>query len=303
MSFYFTFLPRTCKKDIMKNFISVTLGFAALFIFTNQNEMPRALAQTPNTFEVASIRPLGEASAEVLARFGGGCDGNAPRVARRRFTSTTTLYALTTWAYGFNKNGGCSFVAYGNFLTGGPSWVKTERFEVQALMPEGSTEYTFGQFMEGQAPQLEIMLKNLLADRFRLAVHRETKEVQGYILVVGKDGPKIRPAQNEPQARGAQPARRGAPTPGVQRINMRTTMTYVALMLGVMTRRPVLDRTGLTGEFDLALEFAPLDAVAGDSSAPSLFTAVQEQLGLRLESARVPAEVIVIDRAERPSEN
>ena len=80
-------------------------------------------------------------------------------------------------------------------------------------------------------------------------------------------------------------------------------MTYVALMLGVITRRPVVDRTGLTGEFIFDLEYAPPDAPVGESSAPSVFTAVQEQLGLKLESSRVPAEVIVIDRAERPSEN
>jgi uncharacterized protein (TIGR03435 family) len=80
-------------------------------------------------------------------------------------------------------------------------------------------------------------------------------------------------------------------------------MTYIALMLGVLTRRPVLDKTGLAGEFTFRLDFTPPDAPVGDSPAPSLFTAIQEELGLRLESARVPAEVIVVDRAERPSEN
>jgi uncharacterized protein (TIGR03435 family) len=74
-------------------------------------------------------------------------------------------------------------------------------------------------------------------------------------------------------------------------------------MLGVITRRPVLDQTGLHGDFIFELEYAPDDVPAGDSSAPSVFTAVQEQLGLKLESARVPADVIVIDRAEKPSED
>ena len=80
-------------------------------------------------------------------------------------------------------------------------------------------------------------------------------------------------------------------------------MTYVALMLGVITRRPVLDQTGLTGDFTLDLEYAPPDAPISDSSAPSVLTAVQEQLGLKLESAKVRAEVLVIDSAEKPSEN
>jgi len=259
------------------------------------------LAQRPDAFEVATIKPLGEANAEVLARFGGGCDGNAPRVDHRRFTVSTTPYALITWAYGFNKNGGCSFVGYGGLITGGPSWIRTDRFAVQALIPEGSAEYTFGQFMNGLAPQLEIMIRNLLADRFHLAVHREMKDVPGYTLIVGKNGPRIRRATDRdvPSA----PPQRGGPPPTSRRVYMRTTMTYVALMLGVITRRPVVDKTGLAGDFIFELEYAPEDAPPGESSAPSVFTAVQEQLGLKLESARVPAEVIVIDRAEKPSED
>jgi uncharacterized protein (TIGR03435 family) len=83
----------------------------------------------------------------------------------------------------------------------------------------------------------------------------------------------------------------------------KTTMTYVALMLGVVTRRPVVDRTGLVGEFTFDLEFAPIDPGLGESSAASVFTAIQEQLGLRLESAKMPSDVLVIDRIERPSEN
>ncbi len=275
----------------MKHFICVTLLFLVI-------------PQATDAFEVASIKPLGEANAATLARFGAGCDGGFPRVERNRFTVTTTAYALMTWAYGFNNHGGCSFVSYGGLIKGGPDWIRIERFEVQALMPEGSPQYTTGQFMEGEAPKLEIMIKNLLADRFHLAVHREAMEVPGYVLVVGKDGPKIS-AFKESDVKVARPTqRRGtAPSSSQRYVTPRTTMTYVALMLGVITRRPVLDKTGLTGEFSVDLEFASPDAPVGDSSAPSIFTAVQEQLGLKLESARVPAEIIVVDRAEKPSEN
>src|SRR5215831_3943223 len=214
------------------------------------------LAQTPDTFEVVSIKPLGEANAVALARFGDGCDGGFPRVDRNRFTVSTTVYALMTWAYGFNKNGGCSFVSYGGFISGGPSWIRSERFQIQALMPDGSPDYTTGQFLNGEAPKLELMIKNLLSNRFQLAIHRETKEVSGYNLVIGKDGPKIRPAK-ETDAPPARAQRGGPPTiAGAQRIYMKNTMTYVALMLGVITRRPVLDRTGLTGDFVFELEFA-----------------------------------------------
>src|SRR5215510_14670543 len=148
-------------------------------------------AQPPDAFEVTSIKSLGEANAAALARFGDGCDGGFPRVDHNRFTVTTTVYALLTWAYGFNKNGGCSFVSFGGFISGGPAWIRSERFEIRAVMPDGSPEYTTTQFLNGDAPQLEVMIKNLLADRFRLTLHRETREVPGYALVVGKDGPKI----------------------------------------------------------------------------------------------------------------
>lgn len=260
-------------------------------------------AQAPDKFEVASIKSLGEANAAALAQFGDGCDGGFPRVDHNRFTVTTTAYALMTWAYGFNKNGGCSFVSYGGFISGGPLWLKSERFEVQALMPDGSPEYTTGQFLNGEAPQLELMIKNLLSYRFQLAIHRETKEVSGYNLVIGRDGPKIRVAKETDAAPAGRGQRAPPSSPGARRVHMRTTMTYVALMLGVITRRPVVDRTGLTGDFDFDLEFASPDRPVGDSSAPSVFTAVQEQLGLKLESAKVPAEIVVIDGAQKPSEN
>ena len=253
----------------------------------------------PPAFEVATIKPIdGAVDPRVRASLGGGCDGNAPRITRNRFTVSTTPYALITWAYGFNRNGGCSFVSFGGFITGGPAWIESERFAIQALMPDGSPEYTFGQFMNGEAPQLETMIRSLLADRFHLTIHRETREAQGYTLVVGKNGPKIRRATASDVPPAAPPR---ASSPSARRYYMRTTMTYVALALGVVTHRPVVDRTGLNGEFIFDLEYAPEETLPGETSAGSVFTAVQEQLGLKLESGKVPAEVIVVDHVERPT--
>ena len=174
-----------------------------------------ALAQKPAPgFEVASIKPLGPFS--LIPALGPGCDGGFPRVEHNRFTVTTTPFALITWAYGFNKNGGCTFVSVGDFLTGGPDWIRSEKFEVRALMPEGSPDYTTSEFLNGKAPALEAMINRLLADRFKLVVHKETKEVPVYALVVAKGGPKVTALKgDEPPlsaARRPNPATR--PTPG-----------------------------------------------------------------------------------------
>src|SRR5215510_11393804 len=147
---------------------NIGLALTVLLVFTSQTALSGRQAPPTDAFEVTSIKPAGEAAAETFARFGGGCDGGFPRVDHNRLTVTTTAYALLTWAYGFNKNGGCSFVSYGEFISGGPAWVRSNRFQIQALMPEGSPQYTTAQFLNGDAPQLELMIKNLLADRFRL---------------------------------------------------------------------------------------------------------------------------------------
>jgi uncharacterized protein (TIGR03435 family) len=270
-----------------------------------------ALAQATDTFEVASVKPMGPVPGgsgpgrDAAGGIGGGCDGGFPRLDHNRFVVVTTPYALITWAYGYNKVWGCSFVSFGDLLTGGPSWIRSERFEIQALMPEGSPAYTLDQFMKGDAPQLEKMLKALLADRFKLVVRRETKGVPGYALVPGKGGPKIALSTEADKSQFG--TRRQADQNGQmanKMVGRKVEMRDFAFMLLLNTHRPVIDKTGLKGEYNFDLEFAPFDSdTPVDSTAPSLFTALQEQLGLRLESAKVPLEGLVIDRAERPSGN
>jgi uncharacterized protein (TIGR03435 family) len=260
-------------------------------------------AAASDSFEVASVRPSDPASPDAFARYGEGCDGSFPRVENHRFVVKTTVYALMTWAYGFNKFGGCSFVNYGGMISGGPAWTKSDRFEIQAVMPEDSPVYNLTEFLNGNAPKLELMLKDLLTDRFKLALHRETREASGYALVPGKGGPKIRAAKEEERtAFGIRPQKKPDGTISQHLVATKTSLTYVALLLTLVTKKPVVDRTGLTGDFTLDVEFGPLEATA-ESWAPSIFTAVQEELGLKLEPAKVPVEVMVIDRLEKPSEN
>jgi uncharacterized protein (TIGR03435 family) len=262
-------------------------------------------------FEVASVKPIGPVPAgggrgtNASGGVGLGCDGGFPRLDNDRFTVVTTLYALITWAYGYNKTWGCSYVSFGDLLTGGPSWVRSERFEIQAKIPEGAPRYTLDQFMRGDAPGLEKMLQSLLADRFKLVVHKEVKRVSGYVLGPGKGGPKlIRSSGEDKRALGVR--REGGPDGKVSNklVARKVEMRDFAFLLLLTTQRPVIDRTGLTGEFNFDLEFAPFDSDGtADSDSPSLFTAVQQTLGLRLEPAKTPLNALVIDGVQRPAEN
>jgi uncharacterized protein (TIGR03435 family) len=241
-----------------------------------------AFAQQPDqpAFEVASIRPAppGGGEPSIVASPGG-----------RLVATNITLERLVRWAYS----------ASSLRISGQPDWFSGDRFNVVANAPDGTAN-----------DQLAPMLQRLLADRFKLSLHRETKESLVYALVVGKGGFRLR----EIEYRGTGPTR-------LMRKGTVVELSYpagadlaqFAGFLSGQTGRPVLDRTGLTGVFDIKLEFAPeppvpladagADRPANDTAGPSIFTAVQEQLGLRLESARGPVEILVIDHAERPDAN
>jgi bla regulator protein BlaR1 len=179
-------------------------------------------------------------------------------------------------------------------FVGGTGWIDTERYDVVAKA-------------EGQPnrPQMHLMLRSLLADRFKLAVHKETREKPAFALVLarpdGKLGPSLKrseidcsPANRDKAPKGACGFRAGK---GI--LSSRSaTMEMLASEL-ILTGRIVVDRTGLTGSYDLDLRWTPDEF----ETSSELITALREQLGLKLEATRAPVEVIVIDNAERPSEN
>jgi uncharacterized protein (TIGR03435 family) len=168
-------------------------------------------------------------------------------------------------------------------VAGGPAWFESEPFDVTAKADEHASY-----------DQLRTMVQSLLADRFQLKFHRETKEQPIYALVVAKNGPKFQ----EVKAAG-----RGVGIGGQGRLNANgADMATFASALSGKLGRSVVDRTGLKGFYDFLLTWTPDEAQA-DTPGPSLFTAIQEQLGLKLESTKGPVEVLVVDRAERPSEN
>ena len=158
------------------------------------------------------------------------------------------------------------------------------------------------------------MLQALITDRFHLDVHHETREMTIYALVVGKSGSKLMPHTGEPP----QPTDRLRARPGslsAKQMGIATLVRQLTLQLG----RQVIDKTGLTGQYDFTLEWTPEPDQGGpeaiglppaarlpppsDSNGPSIFTAVQEQLGLRLDAQKGPVDIIVVDRAEKPGEN
>ena len=202
-------------------------------------------------------------------------------------------------------------------LVNAPEWVDTARFDLEA---KADREYSARE--DALAPELLAMLRNLLADRFTLAFHREMREMPVYALATvktdGTFGPQLRRSTVDCEADAARalaarrdgtPAAQGSGVKPIVRCRISTnagritgtgtTISELMRRLGTPLGRPVVDRTRLTGVFDLDLKWAAEQTP--DAPGPSLFTAIQEQLGLKLEPQRAPVEVLVIDRIEKPS--
>src|SRR5487761_973224 len=147
-------------------------------------------------FEVASVRPSKAGDAGAFKSKAGKGGGLRTAIGRGRFNYTDSLYGLILRAYGIQgcrpfviRDGDCAL------LSGGPAWLKRNRFDIQAKTPDGAPDYTYFQFLEGQAPRLQLMLQALLADRFNLKVHREMKQTPVYALTIAKKGPKLKNAE------------------------------------------------------------------------------------------------------------
>jgi len=217
-------------------------------------------------------------------------------------------------------------VAYGvrSFeVLGGPGWIDSDTYDITA---KTKTAMDGAKTAPSPIPEMFAMLQPLLEDRFKLKVHREMRELPVYVLTVAKGGLKMKP-RDCPQFSDDNPTPQGPCNPmgtrggtnGTNRTLDGTAATMEGLIMTIAntTRREIIDRTGLTGRFDFHLEWAPDEAMTASSdfdeptrsvasssgSGPSLFTALQEQLGLKLESAKAPVEVLVIDHVERPEAN
>jgi uncharacterized protein (TIGR03435 family) len=290
-------------RDIMTNRAVVKLGVAKKTILAGVGivaVVTPILAQSVPlpSFEVASVKPTA-AGPVSIGVFGGAALRFTPGGAFE--ANNVTLGSIIRFAYGLR-----------DFQTvGAPEWVDTDRFDIQARGPQGAAE--------SDAPR---RLQSLLAERFALKVHRETRNGQTYALVLaranGSLGPRLRQSQVESQEGSGQCTPPGPPAPFNMRLCGVTMARLVDFYLPMYAGRRVVDRTGLTGGFDLALYFdnrpipgvgpggglqTPPGADPPPADAVSIFTALEEQLGLKLEPQTGPVEVLVIDHVERPTPN
>ncbi len=239
-----------------------------------------ALAQAPLQFEVASVKPMEHDNGRRL-----DCD------AGRRFQATNSLFWLIYFGYQISD----ADVQ----ILGGPAWINSPEatFDIEAkpAAPPVSSE------------DCRRMVQTLLADRFKLALHKEKREMQVYALVVGSKGSKLHEATgDEPPYPGSRIMINGASLQVNDNYSRSTargmTMGQLAgLLQGVPSvGRLVVDETNLKGTYPLTLDYSN---GSGNDDRPDLFTALQEQLGLKLESKREQVEVLVIDHAEKPEAN
>ena len=324
---------------------------AGLIFFTSCAAFGQAAATAAGdspTFEVASVKPAEpQTTGMIRVRMSGGPGSADPG---QLMYSNVSLKNVLTTAY-----------AVKGYQINGPKWLDSERFDIVAKIPKGATK-----------EQFQLMLQNLLAERFKLTLHHETKELPVYALVVGKGGPKMKesveddatapgaagtggpsaaappPPPPPPGSDGAGPIRLKVGADGMPQLpantgknNMMMMMTngrmrlvashrpVAALteMLANQLGRPVVDATELKANYDFNLDFAPEGmsgpmgimpppppdggpggggpmVSASDPGGPSIFTALQEQLGLKLEQRKAPVDMLVIDRLEKvPTEN
>lgn len=244
--------------------------------------IPPMAADANPTFEVATIKPSEP-----------GKPGEAFMVRGRRFmTLNTPLSAIISFAYGVQPKQ----------VIGLPAWADSEKYDIEAV-PDGTGEPS--------GPQWKSMLQKLLASRFSLKFHQEQKVLSVYVLTVASGGPKMTLDTTNPNGLP------GLFFRGLGKLNVRnaTMHDFTELMQSAVLDRPVVDMTELKGKYDFELNWTPDDSqfvnmgvhVPPPSDAPNqppdLYTAIQEQIGLKLEATKGPAEVLVIDHVDHPSPN
>jgi uncharacterized protein (TIGR03435 family) len=284
-----------------------SMVFAASIVLGQGGATPSGTAVAATTdvkvpaFDVVSVKPnkSGSGMVRIMAKPDGYSASNA------------SLKMLIQGAYGIRED----------LVSGAPNWADSARFDIDAKVADSDVDA-----LKRLSPeQRRLILQPFLADRFKLKAHTETKQLPVYELILAKGGSKLKEAApGDTYANGIKGpdgvGRGGMMRVGPGQLNAQAVpMTSLVNMLSQQLHRTVIDKTGLTGKYDLELNWTPDQGpdpmfkgpdgspqrsdAAPDSSGPSIFTALQEQLGLRLQSAKGPVETLVIDHVEMPSEN
>lgn len=232
-----------------------------------------SVAASGQTFAVASIRP---SAAQVQFEHDGKTETAPGTVTMRDVTVATCI----KWAYGVQDS-----------QIAGPEWLQSEHFDIMAKAEEPVA-----------VGELKLMMQALLADRFRLSFHRQSKELRSYVMTVAKSGGKLKES-----APGSKPFRENS---AIGTVAKGTTMREFADFIAGPLRSPVVDMTGLKGRYDFALDFTPYLPVGENVMRPDydngngiIISALKGELGLDLESKKEAVEVLVVDHVERPTDN
>jgi uncharacterized protein (TIGR03435 family) len=279
-----TFSSRTSIASVTATMIALSAlmlagSFAPRWIAFAQEE-PRP------TFDVASIK---------INVDGGPEGGFRPMPGGRLTAKNTSLTNLIAETYGH--------LLYYQ-VVGGPGWMNSARFDIEARAHGNPDE-----------DRIMLMLQPLLEDRFKLKLHHETRELPVFTLTAARGGIKLKPSKAGSCVAGDKfyaPLGGEAKYCGTNRFfrkgsNIEWNATRIdtaaaAKLLSSVLRRTVVDKTGFTGTFDVHVEWTP-DSDSSDAAGPSIFTVLREELGLKLESAKGPVDVLVIDHAEKPDAN
>jgi uncharacterized protein (TIGR03435 family) len=292
-------------RKLMRRLMLATLDVAVLAIpvICGYVSAPQVYAQSPRpggvsspSFEVASVKQnRSENSASMMRVFPDGFS-----------LKNGSTKALVTFAYGVRDNQ----------VSGEPGWITTERYDVEAKVGDSVLKELERLSAVERAKQLSLVAQALLAERFKLSVSNQTKEVPVYALVVANDGPKFSETTANPIGSVG-----NSPQGQIRALRIRLSRGEIditgggigdlAKELSKRLGREVLDKTGLKGNYDLTLRWPDesqaqpsiQDSRPLDPPGPSLFAAIQEQLGLKLESQKGPVRTLVLEHIEKPSEN
>jgi uncharacterized protein (TIGR03435 family) len=261
-----------------RKYLPVLLLFSACSAALAQATSP-APSNPPLSYEVVSVKPFDSGTANGVS--------SGWWTTKDGFAATgTTLEVLVMGAFGLLND---------DQIEGLPSWADSAQFAVEAKMDE-STAVALEQLpLPDRIRAQDRMMQSLLADRFALKAHHESRERPVYDLVLAKGGSKLK---ETPSSVGSAYSVSNGQLTG-HGISIESLTFSITNLVG----RVIVDKTGLTGRYDMTLNWTPDEEAGTSTTGPSIFTALEEQLGLKLVSAKGPVDTIVIDHVEKPSQN